>query len=282
MLPSNIIGIIFGLLSATTWGVADYFGGISTRKYNSFAVLVVSAFSGTLLLILCSFIWPEPFPKWPEILWAVLAGVSALVALSSLYKALTFGQSAVVASMSSVIGATLPVIYGIFISGLPDAVKVIGFFMAISGIWFVSRASHGPETVKAGGMALAILAGIGFGVFFIVIPLAGPKLTFTPLIICRTTYFIIALFLLVLFQKKELGKAANSPLIWLNGFFDISGTALFMLARQFTRFEIAVILTSLYPVITVLLFRIFHKEHISYTQWLGVGLCFGAVILISI
>ena len=282
MLPSNIIGIVFGLLSATTWGAADFFGGISTRKYNSYAVLVVSAFSGTLILILCTIIWPEPFPKWPEMLWAVLAGVSALVSLGSLYKALADGQAAVIAPTSAVIGAALPVLYGFLTTGLPEAIKVVGFFMAILGIWFVSRAAQGPENNNPGGLPLAILAGIGFGVFFITIPLAGPKLTFTPLIICRTTYFVVALFLLVLFQRKELGKAAFSPLIWLNGFFDISGTALFMLARQFTRFEIAVILTSLYPAVTVLLSRILLKERISLAQWLGVGLCFGAVIFISI
>lgn len=281
MLPANMIGIVFGLLSAAIWGAGDYSGGISTRKFNSMAVLVISAFAGLLLLFLFTSIWPEPFPKWPASLWAVLAGVCAVLGLGSLYKALSLGQSAVVASTSAVIGAALPVFYGILISGLPGIFKIIGFFLAILGIWLVSHVSKESNKIKPGSIPLAILAGIGFGAFFIVIPLAGPNLTFTPLIICRSTYFITALFLLLL-QKRELGKAAISPLVWFNGFFDVTGTALFMLARQYTRFEIAVILTSLYPAMTVLLFRIFQKEHISYTQWLGVSLCITAVILISI
>jgi drug/metabolite transporter (DMT)-like permease len=280
MLPANIIGIVFGLLSAAVWGAGDYTGGISTRKFNSLAVLVVSAFTGLLLLILCTFIWPEPFPKWPAIIWAVLAGITAVLSLGFLYKALSLGNSAIVASISAVIGAALPVFYGILIAGLPNLIKVIGFILAILGIWLVSRASQERKKIIPGSIMLAVLAGIGFGAFFIVIPLAGPKLTFTPLIICRSTYFAIAFFLLLL-QKKEMGKAAISPLVWFNGFFDITGTALFMLARQYTRFEFAVILTSLYPAVTILLFRIFHKEHISSAQWLGVGLCITAVILIS-
>ncbi len=281
MLPANIIGIVFGLLSAAVWGAGDYTGGISTRKFNSLAVLVVSAFTGLLLLILCTFIWPEPFPKWPAILWAVLAGITAVLSLGFLYKALSLGNSAIVASISAVIGAALPVCYGILIAGLPNLIKVIGFILAILGIWLVSRVSHERNKIIPGSITLAVLAGIGFGAFFIVIPLAGPKLTFTPLIICRSTYFTIALFLLLL-QKKELGKAAISPLVWFNGFFDITGTALFMLSRQYTRFEFAVTLSSLYPAITVLLFRIFQKEHISNIQWLGLSLCVAAVILISI
>jgi drug/metabolite transporter (DMT)-like permease len=68
----------------------------------------------------------------------------------------------------------------------------------------------------------------------------------------------------------------------LTGLFDAGGNAFYMLAKQFTRIDVAVVLSSLYPAITVVLSRIFLKEKISRFQWLGVGLCFAAVVLISV
>ena len=160
-------------------------------------------------------------------------------------------------------------------------IKSSVFLLAFLGIWLVSRVPGELKKVTTTSLILAILAGIGFGGFFIFITLAGPKLTFTPLIISRTTFFCITTVVL-LTQKGKVGSALTSPVVWLTGFFDAGGNALYMLAKQFTRLDVAVVLSSLYPAVTVLLSRIFLKEKISVSQWLGVGLCFAAVIMISV
>ncbi len=281
MPPTNILGIILSLISAASWGGGDFFGGLSTRKHNQYAVLVISALAGVLILIICTLIWPEPFPVWPFALYAVLAGSFGVIGLGALYKGLSMGHSAAVAPTSAVIGAGIPVFYGIIINGLPGIYKIFGFLLAFLGIWLVSRVPGETKKVTTTSLILAILAGIGFGGFFIFITLAGPKLTFTPLIISRTTFFCITTVVLIT-QKGKVGSAITSPVVWLTGFFDAGGNALYMLAKQFTRLDVAVVLSSLYPAVTVLLSRIFLKEKISVSQWLGVGLCFVAVIMISI
>jgi drug/metabolite transporter (DMT)-like permease len=122
---------------------------------------------------------------------------------------------------------------------------------------------------------------LGFGGFFIFITLAGPRLALTPLIISRSTFFVITC-LLLLVKRAPLGTAMRNPYIWLTGAFDAGGNALYMLAKEFTRIDIAVVLSSLYPGITVLLSRVFLKERISRPQWLGVVISVSAVILITL
>ena len=281
MPPTNILGIILSLISAATWGGGDFFGGLSTRKHDQYAVLVVSAAAGILVLIICTLIWPEPFPVWPLGLWAVLAGLSGVIGLGTLYKALSLGHSAVVAPTSAVIGAALPVIFGMTINGFPETIKLAGFGLAFIGIWMVSRVSGESGKVTSNSLLMAVLAGIGFGGFYIFITLAGPKSTFTPLIISRTTFFVTTSILMITLHRK-MGRAIWSPTVWMTGLFDAGGNALYMLAKQFTRIDVAVVLSSLYPAMTVILSRIFLKEHISRRQWLGVGVCFAAIVLITL
>jgi drug/metabolite transporter (DMT)-like permease len=281
MLPANFVGIVLALLSSATWGGGDFLGGFSTRKHPPYVVLSLSGLAGVLVLIVCHLIWPEPFPAWSLTIWAMLAGLCGVFGLASLYRALSMGHSATVAPTAAVIGAVIPVLYGISRDGLPGPIRIAGFILALIGIWLVSYVPGSDQKTTSSSLLLAVLAGISFGGFFIFISLAGPKSTFTPLIISRSTFFIITSIIL-LFQREKITGAIDSPTVWLTGVFDAGGNALYMLAKQFTRLDTAVILSSLYPAVTVLLSRIILKERISRLQWVGVGLCFCAVVLISI
>ncbi len=269
------------LLSAGSWGAGDFLGGLSTRKFNQYAVLVISAFAGILVLTVCTLLWPEPFPESPLFIWAALAGSFGVLGISALYKALSLGHSATVAPTAAVIGAAIPVCYGIFLDGMPDNIKIIGFILALIGIFLVSRVEGESNKVSASSLLLAITAGIGFGGSYIFITIAGPNLVFTPLIISRSTFFF-ATIILILINKGKFENSIKSPMVWFTGLFDSGGNAFYMLAKQFTRVDIAVILSSLNPAITVMLSRLILKENISRSQWIGVGICITAVILISL
>jgi len=278
---NHITGILLALISAGTWGTGDFFGGLTTRKYHPYAVLVVSAFAGITCLIICHYFFPEPFPSFPEFLWALLAGICGVVGLGALYQALALGHAALAAPTSAVIGASLPVLFNIVREGLPGMTKLAGFFLAFAGIWLVSRVPQEDSRISSRSLSLSILAGLGFGGFFIFITLAGPGLALTPLIISRSTFFVIT-GILLLIQRAPIRAASKDPLIWLTGAFDAGGNALYMLAKEFTRVDVAVVLSSLYPGITVILSRIFLKEHISRSQWVGVLISVSAVILITL
>ncbi|MBA4420807.1 MAG: hypothetical protein C0391_06640 [Anaerolinea sp.] len=281
MISSNILGILLSLFSAASWGSGNFLGGFTTRKFNRYAVLVISSFAGIAIILICLILWPEPFPGFPEALWAILAGTCGVVGLGTLYKALSLGHSALVAPTAAVIGAAIPVLYGILLQGMPDGKIFAGFLLAFAGIWLVSRIPGESKQVSSRSLGLAIISGIGFGGFFIIITMSVPELIFSPLILSRFSFCIVSYLLLIL-MRGNLQGAFTSPIIWFTGFFDAGGTTFYMLAKQLTRVDVAVVLSSLYPAITILLSRIFLKEHVSTSQWLGVGLILLAVALISI
>lgn len=231
-------------------------------------------------MIVCAILWPEPFPEFPLFIWAALAGFFGVLGMSALYKALSLGHTATVAPTAAVIGAAIPVCYGIFLNGMPDNIKIIGFILALIGIFLVSRVEGESIKVTASSILLAITAGIGLGGLYIFITIAGPNLVFTPLIISRSAFFVATSILLII-NKGKLANSIKSPSVWLTGLFDSGGIALYMLAKQFTRVDIAVILSSLFPAMTVLLSRVFLKEQISKMQWLGVIFCITSIILIT-
>ena len=278
---ASTVGIILSLLSAITWGGGDFCGGVATRKNNQYAVLAFSAISGIAILIICHLIWPEPFPSGMKFVFAVLAGTCGIFGLGALYKALSIGHSALVAPTSAVIGALIPVVYASISFGFPGLIKVAGFVLAFVGIWLTTFITTGNRTKLGVDFWLAIIAGLGFGFFFIFISEASVDLTFTPLIVSRSTFFLIS-FVVFLTQKKNGDYKLSDPLIWATGILDATGNALFILAKQSIRVDVAVVISSLYPAATVILANRLLKEKISRPQWIGVALCISSVMIISI
>jgi len=281
MFPTDIFGITLAVTAALVWGSADFTGGMATRRHNQYLVLVLSAFSGLVMLAAAALVWREPFPGWMGILWSVLAGFGGIVGISSLYKGLSIGESAVVAPTSAVIGASLPVAFGILTQGLPQTARLIGFGLAFIGIWIVSQSSENRGAESRKGFLLGCLAGLGFAGFFIFISNVGGESVFTPLIIARIIVVIGGLFLIRFNSPGVLRKGFNWISI-LAGVMDAAGNVFFLLAKQFTRLDMAVVISSLYPAATVILAGIILKEKISVKQWLGVLVCLAAIILVTI
>jgi drug/metabolite transporter (DMT)-like permease len=281
ILPPNLIGTLFALAAAAVWGSGDFSGGVATRKASPFQVLALSAISGVVILVLAALIWHESFPSTRGILFSLGAGVSGAVGIASLYYALSLGNSAIAAPTSAVLGASFPVIFTAFTQGMPSSLKVIGFMLAILGIWLVSS-SGGEKNIHANkAFLLSLLSGLAFGGFFICIAQVEPGKVFTPLIIARSAMFLAGLLLLA-GNKLSFPSPKVHPIAVLAGVLDASGNVLFLLAKQFARLDTAVVLSSLYPAGTILLARFILKETITIKQWLGIAACLGAIALISI
>jgi drug/metabolite transporter (DMT)-like permease len=279
MLPANILGIVLALISAAVWGGGDFTGGYASRRNSSFHVLVLAAFSGLLTLIAAAVIWREAFPSARSILWAALGGISGALGIAAFYRALSMEQVAIVAPTTGVISAALPVVFGILTLGLPASTKLTGFVLALAGIWLVAAAT-GPEgRISSRGFVLACLAGVGFGGFLIFLGLVDPGKIFTPLIVSRSMTLVIGLLLIKL-KRMSLPVLTSSPLALLAGVLDAGGNLFYVLARQFTRLDIAALLSSLYPASTVLLAGIILKEKVSLRQGVGIMVCLAAILLI--
>jgi len=185
----------------------------------------------------------------------------------------------IVAPISAVLTAALPVLFNAFTQGLPAPVQLGGFVLALLAIGLISR----PEPAKGRpqGIGLALLAGCGFGCFFILITRVNHDATFWPLAVARFTSVLFLLIVVRIRQQQMLPRSTVAPLIVFAGVLDAIGNAFFVLAAHAGRLDVAAVLSSLYPAATVLLAAIILRERVTRIQAIGILLALAAVPLIS-
>jgi len=199
--------------------------------------------------------------------------------LISFYSALSIGLMGIAAPVSALLTAGLPVLFSAFTEGLPGPIQLGGFFLALLAIVLISR----PERSKGRpeGIGLALLAGCGFGLFFILISRVNHNATFWPLSVARLTSVLFLLAMLWIRRQPKLPGLQVAPLILLAGVLDAIGNAFFVLAAHAGRLDIAAVLSSLYPAATVILAAIVLHERVTRIQGMGILLALVAVPLIS-
>lgn len=281
MPPSSLIGILFAVTSAVVWGSGDFSGGQAVRKNHQYQVLMLAALSGMVVLVISAIIRGEGIPSERSMFWAAMAGAAGGLGMAALYKALSMGNTASVAPTSAITCAAIPVLFGLITEGLPKPIQLVGFVVAFLGIWLVSKSSAAGEKTFREGMILAFLSGIGFGGFFLFISLVDRGQVFTPVLVARMVTLAIALIMLRL-NHLPAPKLTANPIAILAGVLDTSGNIFYLLATQFTRLDIAALLSSFYPAMTVILASIILKEKVSSTQWVGIVFCLVALALMTL
>jgi drug/metabolite transporter (DMT)-like permease len=251
------------------------------RKSHQYQVLMLAALSGMVVLVVSAIIRGEGLPSGRSFLWGAMAGSAGALGMAALYKALSMGHTASIAPTSAITCAALPVIFGILTAGLPKVTQLIGFVVAFAGIWLLSRSPTAGDKTFREGMVLAFLSGIGFGGFFIFIALVEKGQVFVPVLVARTVTLGIAMIMLRVNHLPLPGLTSN-PVAILAGVLDTGGNIFYLLATQFTRLDIAALLSSFYPAGTVILASIILKEKVSATQWAGMIVCLLALTLIMI
>jgi drug/metabolite transporter (DMT)-like permease len=221
----------------------------------------------------------EPVPALTDLLWGGLAGVAGMIGVLSFYAALARGKMGIAAPISAVLTAALPVLFSMFTAGLPTPLQLGGFALAGLAIALISGQQRTAEPSK--GMGLALLAGCGFGCFFILISRVSHDATFWPLAVARFTSVLFLLLVTLIRQQQVLPRTTAVPLILLAGVLDAIGNTFFVLAAHTGRLDIAAILSSLYPAATVLLAAIVLRERVTRIQGIGILLALVAVPLIS-
>ena len=276
-----MLGIILALVAALLWGSGDFSGGFATRKASPFQVLTLSAISGMVILGTAALVRQEAVPSEMGILWSLLAGLSGAVGITSLYTALARGNAAAVAPISAVLGASLPVGFTFLTRGTPAVLQLIGFAVAFVGIWLVSMSAAPDGKKDHHGLWLAFLAGAGFGGYFIFIGQVESIGVFLPLLFARGVMLVTALTLLAV-KRMPFPSIRRNPIALLAGLLDSAGNVFFLLAMALSRLDFAVVISSLYPAVTVLLAALLLKEKVGNWQKAGVVLCLAAIVLISL
>ena len=185
--------VIFGLAASLCWGSGDFNGGLASRRASASSVVIAAYAVGFVLLVALALLWREPFPSSLDLLWGGIAGLAGAIGLIAFYSALSIGRMGIAAPVSATLTAALPVIFSAFTEGLPSLLQLLGFVLALIAIGLISR----PERAKGRpkGIGLALLAGCGFGCFFILISRVSSGETFWPLAMAR---FTSVLFLLIM------------------------------------------------------------------------------------
>ncbi len=267
---------VFGLLSAVSFGTADFSGGIAAKRAHVFGVLTVARACGLALMLAFAWAGHEPVPARSDLLWACAAGAVGGLALPALYRALAIGKMGIAAPVTSVLSAALPVVVAGFTEGLPHAVQIAGLLLALVALWFISR----PEgRIRPQGLGLALFAGVGFGSFLVFMKQATHTAVYWPLAVALATSLVLAVLILVV-QRGSLPGRGVLPVVFAAGALDTFGNFFFILAAQRGRLDVAAVLSSLYPAFTVLLARLVLKERITRLQTAGMTAALIAVPLI--
>ena len=279
MIPSSLVGVMLAVASALVWGSGDFAGGLAARKLSPYQVTAAAALSGLLSLGLFMLLRGEVWPDSMGALWSAAAGLAGAVGIACLYRALSGGNQAIAASVSGVVGAAIPVLFDAVVEGLPPPLKLAGFGLGIVAIALVSQSAPSSTGSRWLAVLLGAAAGTGFGMFFVLISNVKGALVFSPLVIARGS-MLLASTLLMLSKRQTFPNVVQHPVSILAGVLDAGGNMLFLLARQFTRLDVASVLSSLYPASTILLARLILHEPMRNIQLIGIVLCLMAIGLI--
>lgn len=274
------LAVIFGLLSALSWGTGDFCGGVATQRSPGYSVVMVAEFVGAVLLIGLALITREPWPNSQSLLIALIAGLAGVVGLGALYQGLAIGKMGVVAPLSAIVGGAVPIIVALFIEGWPSVTQIAGFGLALVAVWLL--AGTGEFKANRREIMLALIAGLGFGFYFVLIAQASTEYVFWPLSIARTAAGIAFLLFILITRHPVLPSRDALGLSSLAGIADAGGNLFFAFAAQSGRLDVAAVVASLYPGMTVILARFVLHERLTKLQTIGIVTALIAVVLIAL
>ncbi|MEV6930330.1 DMT family transporter [Dactylosporangium sp. NPDC051485] len=282
-----MIGIVLAALSGLVWGVGDFAGGKASQKADSLLVVVLSKAASVPLLALYLVLLPAPVhPR--TLAWGAAAGVLGALGMFVFYRALAGGAMAIVAPVSAVTAALLPVAFGLATGERPGALALTGAACAVVAIGLVSAAGGGAGTGSAGRVTgrlvgLALLSGAAFGLFFTCLSRTGGHAGLWPIAGAQAAAIALGAPLLVRRLRAGAARPAGPSARWVvvAGALDMSANALYLLAVDRGDLSIIAPIAALYPVSTVLLAMLVDRERLRLVQLAGLGLAAAALVLVA-
>lgn len=276
-----MLALAISLASAASWGVSDFLGGLQSRRLSVLAVLAVSQPAGLLLIAVLILLFGADPVSADKLAIAFLAGAAALAGLGAFYAAMAMGTVSVVAPIAS-LGVVVPVVFGVAQGEDPGAIQLAGLIVAIAGVVILSYEEH-PEHggVARRSIVLAILAGLGFGVFFTGIDVASPDRPGWAILAVRVGG-VSAVAVAILISRPPMdGVPRAIPVLAAIGMFDIIANALFAVASTKGILPVVAVGGSMYPAFTIALAHLVLGERLATIQWGGVALALVGVALIA-
>ncbi|MFJ9103325.1 EamA family transporter [Streptomyces sp. NPDC102405] len=279
----------FALATSLLWGLADFGGGVLTRRLPALTVVVVSqAIAAAVLgaIVVATGGWSEAGPR----LWfAFAAGLAGPVALICFYKALAMGPMGVVSPLGT-LSVAVPVGVGLFLGERPGLTQVAGIAVAVTGVILAGGPQLRGAPVQRRAIVLTLVAALGFGTVFALIAEASTTVTglFLALFVQRLVNVAAGGGALYVSVKRGTPALPTTGFPWSSlpalafiGLADVAANGTYSVAAQHGPVTVAAVLASLYPVVTALAARGFLSERLRALQATGAGLALIGTLLLA-
>lgn len=293
-----MLTVLLALLAAASYGASDFLGGRASTRSPVINVAVVMQTTSLLLVVpVATVVGPTPTPG-AALGWGATSGIGGAMGSLFLYRGLSRARVAVVAPVSGVLAAALPVAGALLTGERPAVITALGAAVGLPAVWLIAGGgTAGPVVVgsarRPSGVLEGVLAGIGFGLLFFALDRAGGDAGFWPVAAGQAGALVIlfaALLVSVLVAgrtRRRVEAGNQHRMSWLlvalgSGVLAIIANVAFFLATTQGLLTVAAVLTSLYPAATVVLARFVLDERIARRQALGLGLAGVAVVLITL
>jgi drug/metabolite transporter (DMT)-like permease len=279
------IGIILALVSAVGYGASDFVGGLTARRVSPWAVAIAGQLAGAFAMLAVGVTLPAR-AGLADFAWATLAGLGSAVGTVFLYRGLARGRMGVVAPVSGVGAALVPVLVGVVLGERLGTLTWVGVLMAVPGIYVVSREVADRAGRSWGGIADGTLAGLGFGLLFVALAQVPESAGVLPLAANQAVGAVFTMTAAGLLRQpwRPRGRAQRRAAGWgtVGGLLGTGGTAAFLLASHSADLAVTGVLASLYPAVTVLLAATVLREPFRLSQGVGLLVCGASVALVAI
>jgi drug/metabolite transporter (DMT)-like permease len=275
--------VALALAAAIGWGLADFFGGRTSREVAALVVLAASQGVGFAIAVLAAIVGGLEAPEASDLAFAALSGLTLTLGLATLYRAMAVGAMSVAAPIAGT-GAVIPVAVGLAGGDDPSALQLLGIAAALAGVALCSYSQSGDSGRSAGlatGVGLALLAAIGGGLTATALAAASSAGVLWVLLIQRGTVFAIASTLVVGRERSPTLPGDLLPIVFAMGVLDLAATGLFTAATVNGELSLVAVVGALYPVVTVMLAMTLLSERLAVHQAIGVVAAFGGVAAIA-
>ncbi len=274
------MAVLLALAAAVAYGVSDFVAGLAARRTSGWPVAVTAAVGALLGAVVLALALPGE-PAGSDLAWGAAAGIGSGMGSAFLYRGLALGRMGVVAPISAVFAALLPVVVGVATGERPAALVWLGIAAAVPAIWLVSR-EPGASTAPAAGVLDGVLAGIGFGLLLAATGQVDDAAGYWPLAVIQLVSMAFVVTLSAALRQSWVPRAASDWWGAVAGLLATLAVLAFLLATQRGLLAVSAVLTSLYPAATVLLAVVVLREHVHRAQALGLLLCGVAVVLVAV
>lgn len=288
---------LLALSAAALWGGGDFCGGMGVKSAGggvraALRVVLLSHATSFAVLVAIAQLRGDVFPHGALLAWGIAAGVAGGLSLTCFYIALSRGAMGASAAVSGLLAAAIPAAVSMWQDGSPGVRPMVGFAVAGIAIWLIAA---GPADKMAGAAGretalLATLAGVGFGLYFVALKMAGPAGVLWPMATARMGSLSVCSLMIVGLRFKSLKagdvdrRMGRMAVGWALGtaLLDTSGNLLFLAATRAGRLDVAAVLASLYPASTILLAALALGERPTRRQALGMATAVVAVVMIAL